>query len=76
LEKGNMTTKNIHRQSMILRSEMERLKRLGRYSPIEAARMALALKGVTNHWTLTYRDGPDGFKVLRNPNHPGIVPLP
>lgn len=43
---------------------------------IDLARMALARKGVVNHWTLTYRRGPEGFFVFRNPGNPGVAPLP
>lgn len=43
---------------------------------LEIARMCNAIKGVCNHWTATYRRGPEGYMIFRNPANPGVLPLP
>lgn len=77
-------------KTSILKIERDRLKAqaaldqrsrqnnpLNRPTPLlEIARMRLAMKGVCNHWTATYRRGPEGFLVFRNPSNPGVLPLP
>ena len=43
---------------------------------LEIARGCLAAKGVVNHWTATYRRNSDGIFEFRNPQNPGVLPLP
>jgi hypothetical protein len=63
----------------ILDTERVTLWRMRKLDPsvskLEIARMALAEKGVINHWTLTYRRDADHIFKFRNPAKPGVSPI-
>lgn len=71
-----MERNQIQRQAALDRQSRRNNPANGPTPKLEIARLCLAMRGVCNHWTATYRRDADGVFQFRNPANPGVLPLP